>query len=28
VVVQPASEIVHLEGISSGTDTSGPGMNR
>ena len=28
VVVQPASEIVHLEGISSGTDTSGPGMKR
>jgi O-antigen biosynthesis protein len=28
VVVQPASQIVHLEGISSGTDTSGPGMKR
>ncbi len=28
VVVLPASEIVHLEGISSGTDTSGPGMKR
>ncbi len=28
VVVQPASEIVHLEGISAGTDTSGPGMKR
>lgn len=28
VVMQPASEIVHLEGISSGTDTSGPGMKR
>jgi O-antigen biosynthesis protein len=28
VVVQPASEIVHLEGISAGTDTSGSGMKR
>lgn len=28
VVMQPASVIVHLEGISSGTDTSGPGMKR
>jgi GT2 family glycosyltransferase/glycosyltransferase involved in cell wall biosynthesis len=28
VVVQPASEIVHLEGVTSGTDTSGPGMKR
>ncbi len=28
VVVQPASEIVHLEGVSAGTDTSGPGMKR
>jgi O-antigen biosynthesis protein len=28
VVMQPASEIVHLEGVSSGTDTSGPGMKR
>ena len=28
VVVQPASEIVHLEGISAGTDTAGTGMKR
>ncbi len=28
VVVQPASQIVHLEGVSAGTDTSGPGMKR
>jgi GT2 family glycosyltransferase/glycosyltransferase involved in cell wall biosynthesis len=28
VVVQPASVIVHLEGVSAGTDTSGPGMKR
>jgi GT2 family glycosyltransferase/glycosyltransferase involved in cell wall biosynthesis len=28
VVMQPASQIVHLEGISAGTDTSGPGMKR
>jgi O-antigen biosynthesis protein len=28
VVMQPASEIIHLEGVSSGTDTSGPGMKR
>jgi GT2 family glycosyltransferase/glycosyltransferase involved in cell wall biosynthesis len=28
VVMQPASEIIHLEGISAGTDTSGPGMKR
>jgi GT2 family glycosyltransferase/glycosyltransferase involved in cell wall biosynthesis len=28
VVVQPASEIVHLEGISAGTDTAGSGMKR
>ncbi len=28
VVVQPASTIVHLEGVSAGTDTSGPGMKR
>ncbi|MGA3004646.1 MAG: glycosyltransferase [Acetobacteraceae bacterium] len=28
VVMQPASEIVHLEGVSAGTDTSGPGMKR
>jgi GT2 family glycosyltransferase len=28
VVVQPASEIVHLEGVSAGTDTAGPGMKR
>jgi GT2 family glycosyltransferase/glycosyltransferase involved in cell wall biosynthesis len=28
VVVQTASEIVHLEGVSAGTDTSGPGMKR
>ncbi len=28
VVVQPASEIVHLEGISAGTDTGGTGMKR
>lgn len=27
-VVQPASVVVHLEGISSGTDTSGTGMKR
>ena len=28
VVVQPASEIVHLEGVSAGTDPAGPGMKR
>lgn len=28
VVVQPASQIVHLEGISSGTDISGSGTKR
>ncbi len=28
VVVQPASEIIHLEGISAGTDTAGTGMKR
>lgn len=28
VVVQPASEIIHLEGASAGTDTSGRGMKR
>lgn len=28
VVVQPASEIVHLEGVSAGTDTNGAGMKR
>lgn len=28
VVVQPASEIVHLEGISAGTDVHGTGMKR
>ncbi len=28
VVVLPASEIVHLEGVSAGTDTSRPGMKR
>jgi O-antigen biosynthesis protein len=28
VVVQPASEIVHLEGVSAGTDPSGTGMKR
>ena len=28
VVMQPASVIVHLEGVSSGTDTSGSGMKR
>ena len=28
VVMQPASQIVHLEGVSAGTDTSGPGMKR
>lgn len=28
VVVQPASQIVHLEGISAGTDTGGTGMKR
>jgi GT2 family glycosyltransferase len=28
VVVQPASQIVHLEGISAGTDTAGSGMKR
>lgn len=28
VVVQPASEIVHLEGISAGTDVRGSGMKR
>jgi GT2 family glycosyltransferase len=28
VVVQPASEIVHLEGVSAGTDVRGSGMKR
>ncbi len=28
VVVQPASEIVHLEGVSSGTDVAGTGTKR
>ena len=28
VVVQPASKIVHLEGVSAGTDTAGSGMKR
>ncbi len=28
VVVQPASEIVHLEGVSAGTDVNGSGMKR
>jgi O-antigen biosynthesis protein len=28
VVVQPASEIVHLEGVSAGTDVQGSGMKR
>lgn len=28
VVVQPASEIVHLEGVSNGTDVHGTGMKR
>ncbi len=28
VVVQPASEIVHLEGQSNGTDENGPGLKR
>jgi GT2 family glycosyltransferase/glycosyltransferase involved in cell wall biosynthesis len=28
VVVQPASQIVHLEGVSAGTDTAGTGMKR
>ncbi len=28
VVVQPASEIVHLEGASNGTDPTGPGLKR
>ncbi len=28
VVVQPASEIVHLEGVSAGTDAAGTGMKR
>lgn len=28
VVVQPASEIVHLEGVSAGTDPAGTGMKR
>ena len=28
VVMQPASEIVHLEGVSSGTDPTGMGMKR
>jgi GT2 family glycosyltransferase len=28
VVVQPASVVVHLEGVTAGTDTSGPGMKR
>ena len=27
-VVQPASEIVHLEGVTSGTDTAGTGVKR
>jgi GT2 family glycosyltransferase/glycosyltransferase involved in cell wall biosynthesis len=28
VVVQPASEVIHLEGVSNGTDTTGPGVKR
>ncbi|HQT84427.1 MAG: hypothetical protein B7Z58_07700 [Acidiphilium sp. 37-64-53] len=28
VVVQPASEIVHLEGVSNGTDVAGTGLKR
>ena len=28
VVVQPASQVVHLEGVTSGTDEDGPGMKR
>jgi GT2 family glycosyltransferase/glycosyltransferase involved in cell wall biosynthesis len=28
VVVQPASRIVHLEGVSNGTDTAGTGLKR
>ncbi|RVT96827.1 glycosyltransferase [Rhodovarius crocodyli] len=28
VVVQPASEIIHLEGQSNGTDENGPGLKR
>lgn len=28
VVVQPASEVVHLEGVSAGVDVNGPGMKR
>lgn len=28
VVVQPASEVVHLEGVSNGTDTAGTGLKR
>ncbi len=28
VVVQPASEIIHLEGVTSGTDTAGTGVKR
>lgn len=28
VVVQPASEIVHLEGVSNGTDVAGDGLKR
>jgi GT2 family glycosyltransferase len=28
VVVQPASEVVHLEGVSAGTDVRGSGMKR
>jgi GT2 family glycosyltransferase len=28
VVVQPASVVVHLEGVTSGSDTAGPGMKR
>jgi len=28
VVVQPASEVVHLEGVSAGTDVRGTGMKR
>ncbi len=28
VVVQPASDIIHLEGVSNGTDTAGTGLKR
>ncbi len=28
VVMQPASEVIHLEGVSNGTDTAGTGLKR